>query len=133
MSEQIRRNFKEVFNLSRRWLARTKEVLARERNKLGVDDTLELKQSVKTRQENNFPMIKLLLLMKLRGRFVDMGAGRNYRKIQSMENNRSRIRRRPKKWYSRPFYGRLNDLQGAIGYKMMEQALESTTRNLRKE
>ena len=133
MSDQQRRNFKEVFNLSRRWLKLTQQVLHRERVKLSVDDTGDLKRSVKTREENHFPMIKLLLLFKLRGRFVDMGAGRNYRKIQSMENNRKRIKRKPKKWYSRPFYGRLNDLQGAIGYKMMEQTLDTTVRALKEK
>jgi hypothetical protein len=50
------------------------------------------------------------------GRFVDMGAGRNGKGLQSERNKREAINRatgknrRPKKWYSKTFYGSLTSL-----------------------
>lgn len=65
----------------------------------------------------------------LRGLFVDMGAGRGSRKLETREGNRMLLQKGksqwPKKWYSLAFWGRLNDLQGVLGYRMMESAIDS--------
>jgi hypothetical protein len=73
--------------------------------------------------EANFSFLK-------EGRFVDMGAGRGS-KIESQKGNReiitgkARKTRKPKKWYSRPFYGRLYALQGVMGANISEQAISA--------
>jgi hypothetical protein len=70
-----------------------------------------------------------------------MGAGRGRGKdlavkLESSTTNREIIRSRgltrikPAKWYSKPFYGRLNMLQGVIGMKVMEQSIQSVRNQL---
>jgi len=64
-----------------------------------------------------------------RGRFVDMGVGRGHPAsgIGSRGDkgswSRGRSGRIPKKWYSPALYGRLNDLMGAVGARISEQAV----------
>jgi len=58
---------------------------------------------------------------------VDMGAGK-----QSTQENYRLIStgRKPKKWYSPIFFGRLGKLRGAIGYQMSEQVIQSIRQEL---
>lgn len=66
-----------------------------------------------------------------RGRFVDMGSGRGYsfgrstRGDMDLQEGRHKKGRKPKKWYGKVFYGRLNDLQGAVGLKLMDAVTEA--------
>ena len=111
------------------WFKRTELVLRREKTRLKVDDTNELDKSLahKVHQRAN-DLLEGELEFLVRGRFSDMGAGRASRKIETREGNRSLIEgktRKPKKWYSRTFWGRLNDLQGILGYRLMESAIDA--------
>lgn len=65
-----------------------------------------------------------------RGRFVDMGVGRGHGRGELTSSSRSegwdrgRKGRKPNPWYSPAFYGRLNDLMGAVGARFHEKALK---------
>ena len=109
------------------WFARTEVILRRELTRMRVGDTQQLEQSLRhdvRRQGSEILQGELEFLV--RGRFVDMGAGKATSKIQSREGNRQLTAgRRPKLWYSRAFWARINDLQGVIGYRLMEQSIQS--------
>lgn len=122
----------ETLKLFTRWLERTEFILRLEKRKLDVDDTYELDKSMETKvhQKAN-DLLAGELSFLVRGRFVDMGAGRKAKKIESMDGNAQVLGvRKPKKWYSRAFWGRLNDLQGAIGYKLMESSINAVKNQL---
>jgi hypothetical protein len=119
----------KVENLLSNWQEKTKAILLRELKKQGIGDTdalyNELAHDMEKKAEGYF---NLNLHMLRRGRFIDMGVGRGITidrvKAQRDKSRGAKRKRRAKKWYSRAFYGRLNDLQGAIGFKMMEEANE---------
>ncbi|AWW31827.1 hypothetical protein DN752_17755 [Echinicola strongylocentroti] len=118
----------EVLNILTNWTKRTEMMLRIEKKRLKVDDTEKLDRSLdhQVSQKAN-DLLEAELEFLVRGRFVDMGAGRA-RKIESTETNAQLLKikkRRPKKWYSRTFYGRINDLQGILGYTLMEAAINS--------
>jgi len=112
------------------WTARTELILRLQKKRLGVDDTQELDKSLGGKvRELSDALLESELTFLVRGRMVDMGAGRA-RKIESRDTNADLIRdkskaRKPKKWYSRAYYGRINDLQGIIGYQLMESAIRA--------
>jgi hypothetical protein len=109
-------------------------VLNRERKRLKVGESGKLDRSFQTRvlslSQDTFQSQMDFLL---RGRFVDMGVGRG-RKIESRQTNRELLSptkaRKPKKWFSRAYYGRLNDLQGVLGYQLIEASIRSVKDNL---
>jgi hypothetical protein len=103
--------------ITARWLARTGQVLIGQMERLKVEDTEALKAGLSTRlSERGSGIIAAELSFLTRGRFVDMGAGRP-------TSLGTAGRRKPKKWYSPAFYGRLNDLQGALGIQMSEETM----------
>jgi hypothetical protein len=111
-------------------MRRTQLIFHREITRLNIGETSQLDQSIE--QEVNRKgetMLEGAFEFLMRGRFVDMGAGRGSRKLETREGNRMLLQkgkgRRPKKWYSRAFWGRLNDLQGILGYRMMEASIDS--------
>lgn len=113
----------------RRWLDNTVKILEQERAKLKVEDKKGLKDSLRGK------VIQMAanelggqIYFLTRGRFVDMGAGRK-KSITRFGEDPKKMRK-PKKWYSRPFYGRLNDLQGALGIRLMEQGIEAIRKGL---
>lgn len=109
------------------WFARTEVILRRELLRLNIGDTRDLEQSLRheVRRQGN-AILQGEMEFLVRGRFVDMGAGKAASKIQSRAGNRLLTAgRRPKLWYSRAFWARINDLQGVIGYRLMEQSIES--------
>ena len=129
----------EVSALFERWLTRTEEIMRQRISQMdigsypGKKGPDELLRSLSSRMrdlgsgylEGSFSFLE-------RGRFVDMGSGRGYsfgqsiRGTHDLETGRRKNKgRRPKKWYGKVFYGRLNDLQGAVGYTMMENVLET--------
>jgi hypothetical protein len=102
-----------------RWLNNTVKSLLKSADRLKVKDTEALKKSIKTNlSDAGEGILRGELSFLNRGRFVDMGAGR--RAKNSFTNNR-----KPKRWYSRPFYGRLNDLEGVLGISTMEESIKS--------
>lgn len=120
-----------------RWTERTDFVLRRSRQQLQVKQSGELdrSQQYKVHQISD-ALLESQMSFLVRGRFVDMGAGRPSTKIETREGNRLLLQSRstkarvPKKWYSRAYWGRLNDLQGVIGYRLMETAVRSVKDNL---
>ena len=119
----------EVNDLIRNWMSRTELIFNREMDRLRIGESEDLRQSLRHKvMQQSQSMIVGEFQFLVRGRFVDMGAGKGSKKIETREGNSALLggsRRKPKKWYSRAFYGRLNDLQGVIGYRMMESAIDS--------
>lgn len=119
--------FKEVRAFLENFQEKNKAILLREMKKQGIGQSEDLYRKLSVAmEEKTVGLFHLELVMLRRGRFVDMGVGRGV-PIEKVKAPRQRSRgakrkRRAKKFYSKPFYGRLNDLQGAVGYKMMEEA-----------
>ena len=112
------------------WMKRTELIFHREITRLRIGETTQLDKSIDQEvKQKSQTMLEGAFEFLMRGRFVDMGAGRGARKLETREGNRQLLQkgkgRRPKKWYSRAFWGRLNDLQGIMGYRMMEAAIDS--------
>lgn len=119
----------EILQILTRWTDRTEMVLERERKRMKIGKSGDLDRSFQTRVLTvSQDLFESQIDFLLRGRFVDMGVG-NGRKVESQASNRALLQeksgRRPKKWYSRAYYGRLNDLQGVLGYQLMESAIQS--------
>lgn len=114
-----------VYELSAHWLSRTVEILQQQlkKHKIGVTD--ELYQTLKGEAtRRSAAEIQLALYFLRRGKFVDMGVGKGV-PIESVQKSRERSRgssrmRKAKKWYSKPWYGRLNDLNGVINFTISE-------------
>lgn len=111
------------------WAARTEAVLKESIKKLGIGVTDELYASLKTQViEKGGDLIDINLTFLARGRYVDMGAGQGYAKgvFEGVASNREKlIGRKPKKWYSKPFYGRINALMGITGAALSEAAVKA--------
>lgn len=118
----------EVVQLLEGWLRRTEEVLHGQIKKRGIGVTDSLADSIRTEMRRlAHGYLEGDLFFDETGRFVDMGVGRGHA-IGSrgpLESSRGSIGRKPKKWYSKTYWGRLNDLQGAIGFKLMERVVET--------
>jgi hypothetical protein len=128
--------FHEVKAFLDEWADNTDQVLLQMLRRYDVGITEDLYNSVRSRvYEQGSALIGYDLSFLLRGRFRDMSAGRGRgkgalsAKLESSTTNREIIRSRgrikPARWYSRPFYGRLNMLQGVIGIKAMEIAIRT--------
>ncbi len=134
--------FLEVKAYVQSWADDTDQVLLQMLRRYDVGVTDELYKSVRSRvYARSSDLIGYDLTFLLHGRFRDMGAGRGRGKdlsvkLESAKTNREIIRNggrkkiKPAKWYSKPFYGRLNMLQGVIGIKAMEQSIQSVRTQL---
>lgn len=116
---------KEVEELFQRWLKRTEEVLLHELKEKKVEDTRLLRQTLRSRLVREGRMLRGELIFLDRGRFVDMGVGRGQKIGQLSKREKSLRARKPKPWYSRAAYGRLNTLAGALGIEFSEQVMRS--------
>jgi hypothetical protein len=113
------------------WAKRTEVILKDQIKKQGIGVTDGLYNSIRSKVfEKADMMIEAQFNFLREGRFVDMGAGRG--KIESQEGNKALLTggkatggRKAKKWYSRPFYGRLYALNGVIGAAISEQVVKS--------
>lgn len=56
------------------------------------------------------------------GKLINRKRGQGGRFVKGKQAPKGR---KPAKWYSRAFYGRLNALQGAVGAKMVEKAVQA--------
>lgn len=117
----------EVERLFRRWLNKTVQVYSEEIAKMKIGDSGDLVRSVdKHFRRLSEGYIEGTISFDEYGRYVDMGSGRGYsfgKRIGAEETGRrNRSGRKKKPFHGRAFYGRLNSLQGAIGYELMEQA-----------
>ncbi|MFY0628680.1 MAG: hypothetical protein JXR07_20475 [Reichenbachiella sp.] len=113
-----------TLDIFQKWVSTTEEVFRSELSKrgIGITDQLlrSLKSSVTVMAEG---YVKGEFQFLTRGRFVDMGAGRG-----RPTNQRGS---KAKRWYSPALYGRLNDLDGIIGYTIMEMAINTIVEPLR--
>jgi hypothetical protein len=118
------------------WAKRTEAILKDQIKKQGIGVTDALYNSIKSKVfEKADLLIEAQFNFLKEGRFVDMGAGRG--KMESQAGNKALLTggkanggRKPKKWYSRPFYGRLYALNGIIGAAISEQAVKSVVASL---
>jgi hypothetical protein len=112
----------EIHDLMSQWSSRTRDILEGNLVRMNIGISNKLSQSLREETTTSGDMVKSSLSMLARGRFRDMGAGSG-----SRANSK---KRKPKKWYSRAYYGRLSSLYGAIGYKMSQDTM-SALRNIK--
>lgn len=135
---EVQDNYSRVLAFVRAWDSRTLDVLLGSLRKQQVGDTEELAKSVRTLIETlGDGNIRWQLFFQTVGRFVDMGSGRGVKMgrrtratpgvddygLAFRERRTKKKQRKPKKWYSRPVYGRLNALMGAVAATMAEMAV----------
>jgi hypothetical protein len=127
----------EVERLFSRWLDRTIELHHIELRKQGVKGTGQLDKSIRGAYRRlGEGYLEGNLFFDQHGRFVDMGSSRGWshgKRIGEEESNKRGTGGRKKKpWYGRVWYARINDLQGAVGYKMMEQVIDMSHKAIKK-
>jgi hypothetical protein len=106
-----------VDELMQRWAARTEKLLESALQSQEIGASGGLSQSIKFQTEKAQDQVSTTLSMRRRGRFVDMGAGRN-----SPANSGKRV---AKKWYSKTFYKQLYRLYGMVGRATLEDVRET--------
>ena len=117
-----------VKELLKNWTARTAQLFKSNQTKYNIGKTSSLLNSIQGRtQQTQEDQLTASFQFLETGRFVDMGVGKGTKFAEASLNKRGSYTkgRVPKKWYSRTFYGRLNALQGAIGFSFMEQSISS--------
>ena len=118
MAEQLG----EVEELVRDWAERTEQILKEQFAKRKINQD-ELQRSIRFRvYQQSASLIGVDLHFLGYGRFVDMGVGRGAK--QSLEGSRKLKGRKPKKWYSRPFYSRLYALNSIVMAELAETAIK---------
>lgn len=128
----------EVEQYVRRWAARTEQVWQEEIAKQKIGDTRKLVKSF-SHQVSAVAQGFLEVPFKFlgRGRMVDAGKGRGSgRKAMGRFDEdwgKGRKGRKPKVWYSRALYGRVNDLMGATGAMLSETAMKQIKEGLPRE
>lgn len=122
----------EVESLFSRWLDRTVQLHHEELKKLGVEGDGDLDRSIRSEYRRlGEGYLEGNLFFDEHGRFVDMGSGRGWSHghrerdtFDTETRRRGEKGRKPKRWYGRVWYARINDLQGAVGFKLMERVIE---------
>lgn len=119
----------ETEKFFRRWVRITEQHLMQSLDRHKIHYTGDLKKGLRARISDRGDKLLAEFYFKSYGRFVDMGVGSMF---ESTESNRDIIlgERKSKPWYSKPFFGRLNNLRGAIGYQMMEQVVREERKAL---
>ncbi len=127
----------EVLELVQAWADRNNKILRSEMRKLKVGEKGKGDKELFFSLRNNVyanagDTIQMDLSFMTHGRFRDMGAG-SKSKIESQASNREIALnptgkskgRTPAKWYSKPFYGRLNALMGIVSGQIQETIVET--------
>ncbi|RNI27674.1 hypothetical protein EFA69_16275 [Rufibacter immobilis] len=129
----------DVFELVEEWADRTDRILKEQMKRLKVGEKgggdKELFFSLRSNVYAKYgDKVQMDLSFIEHGRFRDMGAGSGKKaKIETMAGNlalatasaRKRKGRKPAKWYSKPFYGRLNALLGVVSGEVQEVIIET--------
>lgn len=119
-------NLTENIAFVENWAKYTSMKLTAMRKRLDIGKSSDLAQSFGYSVSTSGSMIHVEFHFLARGRFVDMGAGR---KAESSGRYASEANapkgRKPKKWYSKPFYGRLNALNEALSTSVAEEVINS--------
>lgn len=116
----------------REWGALVDEKLKAALKEKGVGSTNELSQSIRFQIMPGSGTHKgsYHLIFQEQGRFVDMGAGRKAKGLQSETNKRAvidrsnRNSRKPKKWYSKTFYSQVGILVSRLSKNYAEYAAQ---------
>ena len=129
--------FTEIKSYVHSWADTTDQVLHTQLKRHGIGITEELFKSVQSKvYAKASEIIGYDLSFLTYGRFRDMNVGRGRGKSLSLKfestttnreiiQGKNRKRTKTAKWYSSPFYGRLNVLEGVIGIQMMEQSIRA--------
>ena len=122
--------FTETLAYVQEWADRTDQILLDQLARKDIGITDELRTSVRSKvHQLAGEQIRFDLSFLSYGRYRDMGAGRPAEKIESRGATAARLHaaslkgRKPAKWYSRPFYGRLHALSGVVSTSVVEQAI----------
>jgi len=129
----------EVERLFSRWLDRTVQLHHEAIDKLRIGESGDLDRSVRKHfRKLGEGYMEGGLIFDEHGRFVDMGSGRGFSHGQShsrdkfdMNAPRRGSGRKKKLWYSRVWYSRLNALEGAVGFKLMEMTLDEVKEEMK--
>ena len=146
-------SFRAIYALVQDWAKRTDTAERQEYRRLGIGDTGALFPTVATNVQAQGAKVVASHSFLTYGRFVDMGAGpgregdrgaptiaRAVAKLENRDANRALVAtnrsqakkvRRPKKFYSVIFYGRLNALMGVVSGQMQETAISLVKEPLR--
>lgn len=123
-------NFAETLAYVQDWARRTDQILLNQFDRYGIGVTDELAASVRSKvYELAGEQIRYDLSFLVSGRFRDMNVGRP-RAIETRDLAREQLQargytdRKPAKWYSKPFYGRLNALSGVVSASLVEKAIK---------
>lgn len=128
----------EVERIFTRWLNRTEELYRQELARMKVGDSGDLERSVGQHfRKLAGDYLEGGMLFEKYGRYVDMGSGRGYSFGKSTRSNfdaegrRRKAGRKKKPFHGRVFYARINDLQGAVGFEMMEASVTLAKKSLK--
>ena len=100
---------------------------------VGVTDALRASLAFRVMRGSGSNKGSYQLLFNESGRMVDMGSGRGVRGLQSDTRKESAVKksnanvRKPKKWYSKTFYGSLNNLITRLSRNYAEYAANRAT------
>ena len=124
--------YQAVFGFAEGWAAKNQQVLPAEIKKQYIGKTQSLQKSFRFASRKSGDTLLIQQFFNTSGRFVDMGVGKGH----SLENKagkalamdemagKKKKGRKAKKWF-RVFYARLSDLEGALGIRIMEQAVKA--------
>lgn len=126
----------DVVELVEEWSDRTNKILKQQMKRLKVGDKGDGAKALFFSLRSNVyakfgDKVQMDLSFLEHGRFRDMGAGSGKNgKIESMATNlgiatKKKSNRKPAKWYSKPFYGRLNALMGVVSGNIQEAVVET--------
>lgn len=120
----------EIAQIVREWAEVTELTLKDRIRRLGIgrkSNSTELLNSVRHRvyvAAANVIGVDFMFLQE--GRYIDMGVGRGYPLSGPTSRHvreGGRPRRWPRRWYSRPFYGRVNKLLEIISVQVTESII----------
>ena len=126
----------EIEHLFASWLNRTVELHIKELGRQGIKGTRELEKSISGEYKRlGKGYLEGSLYFADHGRMVDMGSGRGWSHGKRIQENSNPKRgngkaRKKKPWYGRVWYARINDLQGAVGLRVMERVKELQAKTL---
>jgi hypothetical protein len=131
--------FDDVLDFTRSWANRTDQILKDQLREKKIGVTKDLFQSLRHKvYQKAGDQIGADFSFLTYGRFRDMGAGSGSKAsvIEQIRTNGDIIQqkskgRKPARWYSRPFYGRIHALMGAVGYAISEQAVRAVVDELK--
>lgn len=113
-----------TLEFAKNWASRTEEILLREMRKEKLKDSGKLEKGLSQRVITSGDAAKIEFYFRTYGRFQDMGVGREAKRDDSeLRRLLTTKKRKPRQWYSKPFFGRISSLYGAVGFSIAETAM----------